>query len=278
MDFLKLVNEGVEKSNKALAAVAEVDEIYKRINAELKKYPAGELVVQRKISTLAQISSFAEGIAGVASGTTVESEYFKHDRIAVVLKVDGKLYSEDVAGWKQRVTGYPCILKFDGQELTCGSNTHLLNGMSELLSSVGFGNAVNRLRKAAAENAEAQQKKTPVEPISPGKTSSPDAKLLLIDRSERRGQNLTVKPAAVRAVAKSPTAPRVAKKPAASKVAAKPITPKKPVASKVAQKPAVPNVSKRPAAPRIPKKPAVTKAPGKPETSGDSAGPAASVN
>ena len=278
MDFLKLVNEGVEKSNKALAAVAEVDEIFKRINAELKKYPAGELVVQRKTSTMAQISSFAEGITGVASGAAIESEYFKHDRIAVVLKINGKLYSEDVAGWKQRVTGYPCILKFDGQELTCGSETHLLNGMSELLSSVGFGNAVNRLRNAAAQSAEAQQKKTPVKPINPGKTSSPDAKLMLVDRSDKQGQDLTVKPAVVRAAAKSPSAPKVATKPAASKVAAKPITSKKPVASKVAKKPAAPTASKRPAASRIPKKPAKPKAPGKPETSGESAGPAASVN
>lgn len=253
MDFLKLVNDGVEKSNKALAAVAEVDEIYKRINAELKKYPAGELEVQRKVSAMAQISSIADGIAGGVSGASIESEYFKHDRIAVVLKVNGKSFSEDVAGWKQRVTGYPCILKFDGQELTCGSDSHLLNGMSELLSSVRFGNAINRLRKAAEQSAAAQQQKHgPVVRLGSDKSDSPEAELAKNNRPEKQQLKLTNKAVAPRVGAKSATAPKLAKKTASSK-------------SK--KTPAVPTASKRPAASRISKKPSASKGAQEPETS-----------
>lgn len=276
MDFLKLVNDGVKKSNKALAAVAEVDEIYKRINTELKEYPAGELAIHRKISTRAQFSSIAEGIAGVASGVAIESEYFRHDRIEVVLKVDGKSFSEDVAGWKQRVTGYPCILKFDGQELTCGSDAHLLSGMSELLSSVGFGSAVNRLIKAATQNAAAhQQKNNALAPTRSDESNSPETKLTLIKRSASQGQNVAAKTAEGRGAAKPASRRRTANKSAGSKVAAKPIAAKKPVAPKIPKKPVAPTASRRPVAP---KKPASSKGTQKPEMPDVEAGTPAQYN
>uniref|UniRef100_UPI0028059B1F hypothetical protein n=1 Tax=uncultured Pseudomonas sp. TaxID=114707 RepID=UPI0028059B1F len=213
MDFLNFVQKGVEKSNKSLAAIAEVDEIFAKVNADLKRYTAGELKLDRRISTIAQIASFADGIAGI------ESDYLKHDRIFLSIKTSNGTFVQEVAGWKQRATGYPCILKFDGQELSCGSATHLLNGMTEFLASVGFGNAVNMLTKQASESGERKKQ-------SQQKSGDSSHLTLVNGKFERSAARAVAKPAA-KAAAKP--AAKAATNPAA-KAAAKP-------AAKAATKP-----------------------------------------
>ncbi|MNM81003.1 hypothetical protein D3C81_929890 [compost metagenome] len=141
---------------------------------------------------------------------------------------------QEVAGWKQRATGYPCILKFDGQELSCGSATHLLNGMTELLASVGFGNAVNKLTKQASESGERKKQSQ--------QKSGDSTHLTLVNKPlERSAARAVAKPAA-KAAAKAAARPaaKAAAKPAA-KAAAKPAAKAaaKPTA-KTAAKPAIP--------------------------------------
>lgn len=67
------------------------------------------------------------------------------------LKTQAGTFTEEVAGWKQRAAGFPCVLKFDGQELSCGSSKHLSEGIFELFGSIRFGNAVGRLVRKAHE-------------------------------------------------------------------------------------------------------------------------------
>lgn len=47
MDFLKFVNKGVEKSRKSQEAISEVNEVFKQVNTDLKKYPGGELHLEQ---------------------------------------------------------------------------------------------------------------------------------------------------------------------------------------------------------------------------------------
>lgn len=257
MDFLKLVNEGVAKSNKALAAVREVDAIYERINTDLKNYPAGELSLQRRVSTMAQLASFAEVVT--APGGAAEAEYFKHDRISLILKVDGKVFSEEVAGWKQRATGYPCILKFDGQEITCSSEAHLLDGMSELLSSVGFGNAVNKLRNAAAHSGTAPKKTRETEgAIVQVATGSKESQLRLVKRAAKQNDGVAAKPPSER-VATRAAAGKVAIKSSSSKRSGKDPVPKK-APTKAVKKAVASSAVKGPTASRKGSKPAPPKA------------------
>ncbi|WP_263296225.1 hypothetical protein [Pseudomonas sp. A-R-19] len=288
MDFLNFVQKGVEKSNKSLAAIAEVDEIFDKVNADLKRYTAGELKLDRRISTIAHITSFTDGVAGV------ESDYLKHDRVFLSLKTSYGTFAEEVAGWKQRATGYPCILKFDGQELSCGSATHLLSGMSELLASVGFGNTVNRLTKWASESAE--QKKLNMQKDGestrltlvnkPAKRPAAKAAATPVARAAAKpAARAAAKPAAAKAAAK-PVAAKAAAKPAAAKAAAKPVAAKaaaKPAAAKAAAKPAARAAAKhaaaktaaKPVAAKAAAKPAAAKAAAKPAAAKTAAKPAA---
>ena len=209
MDFLNFVQKGVEKSNKSLAAIAEVDEVFAKVNADLKRYTAGELKLDRRVSTIAQIASFTDGIAGI------ESDYFRHDRIFLSIKTSDGTFVQEVAGWKQRATGYPCILKFDGQELSCGSATHLLNGMTEFLASVGFGNAVNKLTKQASEAGERKKQSQ--------KKAGDSTHLTLVNKPVARSAARVVAKPAVNTMAKAAAKPgaKAAAKPAA-KAAVKP--------------------------------------------------------
>ena len=154
-------------------------------------------------------------ITGTLAG--VESEYLMHDRLVLSLKVKNSVFVEDIAGWKQRIDGYPCILKFDGQELSCSNPVHLISGMSELLASIGFGNAVNRLTKKALESADLNKR-----------DASQD------DRSATRAstsRSAAATPA--RALAKATS--RVTTSPAEGTAAAK-AGPAKPVAAKAPRK------------------------------------------
>lgn len=213
MKFLSFVQQGVEKSNKSLAAIAEVDSIFEMINEDLKHYPGGELKLFRTLSTIGGLTTFASTLSGV------ESDHLNQDTLSLSLKVKSGTFTEDVAGWKQRTTGYPCLLKFDGQELSCGTSTHLVNGFSELLASIGFGNAVNRLIQRANSAAADTKPESPLVVVKP--SAKPAAKL-----AARPAVKAAAKPAS-KAAARSPAyKPAVARAPAAKAIPAKPVAKK----------------------------------------------------
>lgn len=221
MDFLDLVQQSVEKSNQSKISISEVDSVFDSINSSLKNFPMGELRVERSISNLA-------GIAGLVGRVgKIESEYFDHDRILLFLKVKGVTASEVVAGWKQHVTGYPCILKFGGQEISCSSKSNLISGFSELLASIGFGNAINLL----LNQVQRTQLKTP----APAKAPAP---LAAMPRAAVAPAKVAAKPAAKTAAKR--VANRAVKKPTASKSRAEPSVPAKPTASNNPSAPAKP--------------------------------------
>lgn len=209
MKFLSFVQQGVEKSNKSLAAMAEVDNIFRMVNDDLKHFPGGELVLSRTLSAMGRVSMFTNDLSGV------ESDHLRHDKLTLSLKCEAGTFSEEVAGWKQRTTGYPCLLKFDGQELSCGTSVHLINGISELLASVSFGNAVNRLETRASATE---------------KDKKPEASLAAAKPMARPAAKPAAKAAAkpaVKAVARAPSyKPAVAKAPAAKAAPAKPVVKK----------------------------------------------------
>ena len=166
-----------------------------------------------------------------------------------------------MAGWKQRATGYPCILKFDGQELCCGSATHLLNGMTEFLASVGFGNAVNKLTKQASEAGERKKQSQ--------KKAGDSTHLTLVNKPVARSAARVVAKPAVNTMAKAAAKPgaKAAAKPAAkaavkpgAKAAAKPAAKAtaKPSA-KAAAKPAIPKPAVKPSTAKVYAKPASAK-------------------
>lgn len=47
MDFLKMVQAGVEKSNQSRIAMAEVDGVFSKVNEDLKNFSLGELSLVR---------------------------------------------------------------------------------------------------------------------------------------------------------------------------------------------------------------------------------------
>lgn len=145
MDFLKAVNEGLEKSGKSVEAISQVNEVFSQINNDLKQFSAGELSLERGASLIARTAAFHGTLMNI------ESEYLQHDKLVLKLKTDVGVFTVDVAGWKQRATGFPCILKFNGQELSCGNPEHLREGIAELFASIGFGNAVRHLMNKSSE-------------------------------------------------------------------------------------------------------------------------------
>lgn len=199
MDFLKMVQTGVEKSNQSRIAMAEVDAVFTKVNEDLKRFSLGELRLVRSISTMGRVSMFTNAMTGI------DSPHLAHDKITLYLQTEDGEFWEEVAGWKQRAAGYPCVIKFDGQELSCSGEKNLINGISELLASVGFGNAVNKLVKSASD-AKAKRERA--------KSTNPTGKQV----SEGQGAVASKNDAA-------PTAPPAVKapaKPRAAKPAAKP--------------------------------------------------------
>ncbi|AOE65564.1 hypothetical protein A7317_00750 [Pseudomonas fluorescens] len=220
MDFLKLVQEGVEKSNQSLAAIREVDGVFDRVNTDLRKFPAGELKVFRSVSTLSQAASLVNNLAGI------DSINLKQDLVVLSLTTDIGTFSQEVAGWKQRATGYPCILKFEGQELSLSNETQLISGFGELLASVGFGNAVNKLLKLSAEAHQKQNQAsgTIVSAGSEKKVIAPikqsPVKLAAVKSTAKPNMQSNVKyaakPLAATAAAAKPTAKPTSKLPVQS--------------------------------------------------------------
>lgn len=223
MDFLKMVQAGVEKSNQSQIAMAEVDGVFNRVNEDLKNFSVGELSLVRSMSTMGRVASFTSALAGL------DSPHLIHDKLTLNLHTGDGHFWEDVAGWKQRAAGYPCVIKFDGQELSCSGEKNLVNGISELLASVGFGNAVNKLVKAASD---ARVKQERAQPANPADTQPKGSQNTVIVQAASTVPDVkpAVKPRAAKAPAKpveavEPQKPRALKpsvKPAAKPVATKP--------------------------------------------------------
>lgn len=183
MNFLQAVNVGLEKSKKSLEARRQVDEVFNQVNCDLRGFSEGELLLERAVSFIARAAS----LHGVITG--VESEDLEHDKLVLKLKTQAGTFTEEVAGWKQRAAGFPCILKFDGQELSCGSSQHLSEGIFELFGSIRFGSAVGRLVSKAHEAILSQatsekslggdgvQKASPNESTGAGDTPTPNKNL-----------------------------------------------------------------------------------------------------
>lgn len=213
MKFLSFVQQGVEKSNKSLAAMAEVDNIFRMVNDDLKHFPGGELVLSRTLSTMGRVSMFTNDFSGV------ESDHLRHDKLTLSLKCEAGTFSEDVAGWKQRTTGYPCLLKFDGQELSCGTSVHLIDGISELLASVSFGNAVNRLETRSSATEKDKKPDAPLAAVKPAAkpaakpVAKPLAKAAAKPAAKVAARGSSYLPAAVKSVPAKP----VAKKPSSKR-------------------------------------------------------------
>ena len=244
MDFLKLVQQGVEKSNQSLAAIAEVDGLFNQINADLKKYPAGELELDRAVSTIAQVAAFTNGLAGV------ESTHLRNDKIVLYLTTDVGKFGQDVAGWKQRAIGYPCVLKFDGQELSCSNATQLISGVGELLASVGFGNAVNNLIKQSSGSSEKKVENQRELQTSEGALMNKPVVANRAGVAELAAVKPAVSKAAVKAAAtKASTKPAVAKTPAKHSTAKHVV---KPAAVKAQAKPGGSKPAAKPAASEAP--------------------------
>ncbi|MDR6680147.1 hypothetical protein [Pseudomonas oryzihabitans] len=139
MNFLQLVVKGVEKSKQAKAIIEEVDDVFDKINEDLKRYPGHELRLQRKVSPFGSIALFG------AIVQKVESEYFDEDTLSLFVSKGGRSLQTTVANWKQHKQGYPCTIKFGGQELICRNTQQLVSALGELLQSVTFGDAVRNL-------------------------------------------------------------------------------------------------------------------------------------
>lgn len=139
MSFLDLVTQSVSKANSSKHILIKIDVVFEKINSDLKNFEPGELKLERASSTLSQAANLLKKL------NRIESEYFQEDVLQLSLTRKNKTASEVAAGWKQHVEGFPCTLKFAGQELICSNEIQLISGISELLSSIAFGNAVNNL-------------------------------------------------------------------------------------------------------------------------------------
>ncbi|WP_153011105.1 hypothetical protein [Pseudomonas oryzihabitans] len=140
MKFVDFVSQGVEKSNRALAVINEVESVFSDINNELKDYPGFELRIDRVVSTLSAIAKLGQALQ------RVDSEYFEQDSLRLTLIAEGFSAVEVVGAWRQHKQGYPCTIRFSGQDYLCYNKGELIAGFQELFSSVDFGSAVIRLR------------------------------------------------------------------------------------------------------------------------------------
>ncbi|WDY55961.1 hypothetical protein [Pseudomonas sp. PSKL.D1] len=140
MNFLDLIGKGIEKSNTSKAASREVELVFKELNTQLQEFRPFPLKLYRSTSTMQNLA------LTLGKLHNAEHEYLPEDQLHLSAELYENTFAiETVAGWRQHIDGYPCTLKFSGQEISCFNKKELLSAISELLTSISFGNAVNNL-------------------------------------------------------------------------------------------------------------------------------------
>ncbi|POF43401.1 hypothetical protein B0D71_00880 [Pseudomonas laurylsulfativorans] len=138
MKFLDSIKSGIAKAEAADQNLNAVTAIFSELNAELSDYTDGKLKITRTMSLNSKVAAIsAMGLESPASENT------KSDIISLSSKTENKIYAE-VARWRQHVSGFPCMLSFEGREYICENIEDLKAALGELLSSVIFGKALSK--------------------------------------------------------------------------------------------------------------------------------------
>lgn len=137
-NFLSFIDQGVEKAQIADQHLNTVDKLFGELNKQLAEYRGGGIKMYRASTTLARFLEISQVIAA----DKPELQFLTQDRI--MISATNKTAIE-VAKWRQDVKGFPCMLRFEGDEYICDNVDELRAALEALVSTVGFGRAVTKI-------------------------------------------------------------------------------------------------------------------------------------
>lgn len=149
-DFRTAYEEGIQEAERAVAAKAEIEEVFRELNRQLAEATDGRLHVCREQRT--RRDSFA--LAAVeAFRMAMGYRTPKYTALVARVAVGDEEKSQVLAEWEQDAYGYPCRIISSGDELTCTDKEALEEGLADLLRTAEVGEKLLGLLRAVPNTA-----------------------------------------------------------------------------------------------------------------------------
>ncbi|WP_288460466.1 hypothetical protein [uncultured Enterobacter sp.] len=152
MDFKKYLNNGLEAAKIARKNKDEIQGVINELSDVIKEHSGGlvTLTVSNEQRLSKSISSMVIGAAAAAAAAGFGvSPYIDYKALSLVLKKGKVNKREQIAEWRMDESdGYPCVISYNGGEISCGTKEMLEKALGGLISNASTG---ERLLKLIAE-------------------------------------------------------------------------------------------------------------------------------
>ncbi|RMO87065.1 hypothetical protein ALQ32_01006 [Pseudomonas syringae pv. tagetis] len=138
MSFLDSLKAGMEKANAADKKLNQVSELLTQLSKEISDFSDMPIKISRATSVIGHSKMISEAL-----NSNFIREYFTDDRLLLVNVL--KNHEMEIAKWRQHLSGYPCILGFEGGEYVCMNIEDLESAFHILLSSIEFAKALKKI-------------------------------------------------------------------------------------------------------------------------------------
>lgn len=141
MDFKKYLNNGLAAAANARKNKEEIQSVINELSEVIKEHSNGLITLavttEQRLAKGVGLGSLVGSAAAVGLGL---SPYIDYQALSFVLKKDKVVKKEKIAEWRiDDSDGYPCVISYNGDDISCGSKEMLERALGGLISNASTG-------------------------------------------------------------------------------------------------------------------------------------------
>ncbi|HGX3181971.1 TPA: hypothetical protein ACNH3N_004029 [Klebsiella variicola] len=146
MDFKKSLTEGLEAAKKARDNKKEILALISDVSKIIEDFSEGK--VSLKITNERRLAKGATQLSAGLAAVLGETAYVDYKALSLTRNPQGTP-KKILADWEiDQSDGYPCIISYNKQDITCHNKETLQQALSELLSDASTGEKLLRLMES----------------------------------------------------------------------------------------------------------------------------------
>jgi len=144
VDFEKSFANGLQAAAEASAKIAEINLVFDDLNQQLHAASDGKIKILRKTRSNNLLTAMM-GIGSIRSKPPLETKADETTYLVAVNPLAKNSNESDIAVWSVDSRGYPCQIKFSGENFFCEDKAALEKILALMLSEPEIGQVFQRL-------------------------------------------------------------------------------------------------------------------------------------
>ncbi|HDG1685943.1 TPA: hypothetical protein PFE28_001877 [Kluyvera cryocrescens] len=149
MDFKKYLANGLAAAKNARRNKEEIQCVIDELSGVVNDYSEGlvslMITTEQRLGKTSGLGSLVGGAAAAGLGLSI-SPFSEYQALTLVLKKGKIVKKAKIAEWRMDESdGYPCIISYNENDISCGSKEMLERALSGLISSASTGERLLQL-------------------------------------------------------------------------------------------------------------------------------------